>query len=79
MVQHTDKLSVMEQVKRTMHGIFLMNCLETTGYLKGDTNMEERVFFSRLALTLYNIILSNNHSVSFLILNMDKNDVDLKT
>ena len=66
MVQHTDDLSFEETMRRLVTAIFLVNCMECVGYLPPDTTLLERVFFARLAFDIYNIFLSNNHSVSFL-------------
>ena len=76
MAQHTEALCLREAMNRTVLGLFLMNCMEATGYLK-DPAQSERVFFARLALEFYNVILSNNHSISFLIPSQHQ-DVELK-
>ena len=73
MVKHTDELSFEDNINRIMLGVFLLNCMESTGYLDlSNITFAERVFFSRLALEFYNVILSNNHSISFLIPNKEE-------
>ena len=68
MVKHTDMLSFEDKINRIVLGVFLMNCMESTGYLDPtNTTLTERIYFSRLALEFYNVILSNNHSISFLV------------
>lgn len=73
MVKHLDALSFEENMNRIMLGVFLMNCMESTGYLDTSSiTLAERVYFSRLVLEFYNVILSNNHSISFLIPNKEE-------
>ena len=67
MVKHTTEITQKEFVSRVTLGVFLLNCLEATGFLKEDSNFQERIFFARLALEFYQVILSNNHSISFMV------------
>ena len=76
MVKHTDSLSFKEAMKRLTTAVFLMNCMESVGYLK-DSNLKERMFFARLVHDVYNIILSNNHSISFLAGKSSHNEDDV--
>ena len=67
MVKHTTEITQKEFVSRVTLGVFLLNCLESTGFLGEDSSFQEKVFFARLALEFYHVILSNNHSVSFMV------------
>ena len=66
MVMHLEGLSLTDRVQHIVMGVFLMNCLEAIGYMPPETDPVERVFYARLLSDIYNVILSNNHSISYL-------------
>jgi hypothetical protein len=77
MVTHITETSIQEIFKRIIASIFLLNCLESTGYFKENLQcndepsindekevLYERILFSGLLFHAYSVILSNVHSVS---------------
>ena len=77
MVTHVKKTSVYDIFERIIMSIFLLNCLESTGYFDQDiqtdeksnsdardsTSLEKRIMFAGLIFHAYSVILPNNHSV----------------
>merc|ERR1712012_1545989 len=75
MVTHNKQMSVYDIFERIVMSVFLLNCLEATGYFKPDpfkegekdskeeNILEKRIMFTGLIFHAYSVILPNNHSV----------------
>ena len=77
MVTHITQISIQEIFERIISSIFLLNCLESTGYFKESLELSEepslndekevlreRIIFSGLLFHAYSVIMSNVHAVS---------------
>lgn len=66
LLPHLDSLGTVSRLmERAQTAVFLLNCLEATGYFEGrGRHPDDRVRFARLLLHTFSVALTNNHSVS---------------